>query len=106
MRTAVLLCCAGVLLSLGVTTGARAQAVARSSGAPGLTRPDSVLQTFVRGMKAALEMEGHSTRGVRAGEAFVEPPNVRMTGYNRSTMSPTVHGSRRAAIRCIGVVAA
>jgi hypothetical protein len=22
---------------------------------------------------------------VKAGEAFVEPPNVKMTGYNRST---------------------
>jgi hypothetical protein len=22
---------------------------------------------------------------VKAGEAYVEPPNVRMTGYNRST---------------------
>lgn len=31
-----------------------------------------------------LELEGHPTAIVRAGEAFVEPPNVRMTGYNRS----------------------
>ena len=31
-----------------------------------------------------LELEGRPTAVVRAGEAFVEPPNVRMTGYNRS----------------------
>ena len=31
-----------------------------------------------------LEMEGRPTVAVRAGEAFVEPPDVRMTGFNRS----------------------
>jgi quercetin dioxygenase-like cupin family protein len=31
-----------------------------------------------------LDLEGLPTVVVRAGEAFVEPPNVRMTGYNRS----------------------
>jgi quercetin dioxygenase-like cupin family protein len=31
-----------------------------------------------------LEMEGHEPVTVRAGEAMVEPPNVKMTGYNRS----------------------
>jgi quercetin dioxygenase-like cupin family protein len=30
-----------------------------------------------------LEMEGRPTAVVRAGQALVEPPNVRMTGYNR-----------------------
>lgn len=31
-----------------------------------------------------LELEGRPTVVVRAGEAFVEPPTVRMTGFNRS----------------------
>ena len=32
-----------------------------------------------------LEMEGRAPVTVKAGHAFVEPPNVKMTGYNRST---------------------
>jgi quercetin dioxygenase-like cupin family protein len=32
-----------------------------------------------------LEMEGHAPVIVKAGESMVEPPNVRMTGYNRIT---------------------
>jgi len=32
-----------------------------------------------------LELEGREPVVVKAGEAFVEPPYVRMTGYNRST---------------------
>ena len=35
-----------------------------------------------------LEMEGRAPVVVRAGESFVEPPNVRMTGYNRSATDP------------------
>lgn len=35
-----------------------------------------------------LEMTGRSPVVVKAGEAFVEPPNVKMTGYNRSTTDP------------------
>ena len=31
-----------------------------------------------------LEMEGRAPALVRAGEALVEPPGVRMTGYNRT----------------------
>jgi quercetin dioxygenase-like cupin family protein len=31
-----------------------------------------------------LELEGKPAVVVRAGEAYVEPPNVKMTGYNRS----------------------
>jgi quercetin dioxygenase-like cupin family protein len=37
----------------------------------------------------SLEMAGRPTEVVRAGTAFVEPPHVRMTGYNRSTSSQT-----------------
>jgi quercetin dioxygenase-like cupin family protein len=32
-----------------------------------------------------LEMEGRAPVTVKAGQALVEPPNVKMTGYNRST---------------------
>lgn len=31
-----------------------------------------------------LELEGRAPVVVKAGEAYVEPPNVKMTGYNRS----------------------
>ena len=31
-----------------------------------------------------LELEGRAPVVVKAGQAFVEPPNVKMTGYNRS----------------------
>ena len=36
-----------------------------------------------------LDMEGRDTVTVRAGEAIVEPPNVRMTGHNRGAREPT-----------------
>jgi quercetin dioxygenase-like cupin family protein len=36
-----------------------------------------------------LEMEGRDPVTVRAGRSLVEPPNVRMTGYNRSLVEPT-----------------
>ena len=32
-----------------------------------------------------LDLEGRAPVIVKAGEAFVEPPNVKMTGYNQST---------------------
>lgn len=35
-----------------------------------------------------LEMHGHDPVTLQAGEAMVEPPNVRMTGYNRSETEP------------------
>lgn len=35
-----------------------------------------------------LEMEGRDPVTVRAGEAMVEPPDVKMTGYNRSAAEP------------------
>ncbi len=35
-----------------------------------------------------LELEGRGTVTVKAGQAMVEPPQVRMTGYNRSTTEP------------------
>ena len=35
-----------------------------------------------------LELEGSEPITVKAGQALVEPPNVKMTGYNRSTSEP------------------
>ncbi len=35
-----------------------------------------------------LDLEGQPSRTVRAGEAMVEPPGVRMTGYNTSATGP------------------
>lgn len=35
-----------------------------------------------------LEMEGRPPVTVKAGQAMVEPPHVRMTGYNRSATEP------------------
>jgi quercetin dioxygenase-like cupin family protein len=35
-----------------------------------------------------LELKGQPPLVVKAGEAYVEPPNVEMTGYNRSTTEP------------------
>jgi quercetin dioxygenase-like cupin family protein len=35
-----------------------------------------------------LELEGRPPAVVKAGQAIVEPPNVRMTGYNRSATEP------------------
>jgi quercetin dioxygenase-like cupin family protein len=35
-----------------------------------------------------LELEGKAPITVKAGEAMVEPPNVKMTGYNRSATEP------------------
>ena len=36
-----------------------------------------------------LELEGRPTVTIKAGESMVEPPHVKMTGYNRSTNEPT-----------------
>lgn len=35
-----------------------------------------------------LELDGQAPVTVKEGEAFVEPPNVKMTGYNRSHSDP------------------
>jgi quercetin dioxygenase-like cupin family protein len=35
-----------------------------------------------------LELEGRATVTAKAGEAIVEPPQVKMTGYNRSNTEP------------------
>jgi quercetin dioxygenase-like cupin family protein len=35
-----------------------------------------------------LEMEGRAPVTIKAGQAMVEPPNVKMTGHNRSATDP------------------
>jgi quercetin dioxygenase-like cupin family protein len=35
-----------------------------------------------------LDLEGRSPVMVKAGESFVEPPNVKMTGYNKHQSEP------------------
>ena len=35
-----------------------------------------------------LEMEGRAPVTIKAGQAIVEPPNVKMTGHNRSATDP------------------
>jgi quercetin dioxygenase-like cupin family protein len=35
-----------------------------------------------------LEMEGRPPAVIKAGQSLVEPPNVKMTGYNRSATEP------------------
>jgi quercetin dioxygenase-like cupin family protein len=37
----------------------------------------------------SLEIEGRDPLTVRAGESMVEPPHLKMTGYNRSATEPT-----------------
>jgi quercetin dioxygenase-like cupin family protein len=44
---------------------------------------------YIRKGSFTLEMEGHPTMTVKAGEGMVEPPNVRMTGFNRSATEET-----------------
>jgi quercetin dioxygenase-like cupin family protein len=48
----------------------------------------SPVTVYVLAGTFTLEMEGRDPVRVRAGEALVEPPNVRMTGYNRSATEP------------------
>jgi len=43
------------------------------------------VSVFVLEGNFTLDLEGREPVVVKAGEAFVEPPNVRITGYNRST---------------------
>jgi quercetin dioxygenase-like cupin family protein len=36
-----------------------------------------------------LELEGRAPVSITGGQAFVEPPNTKMTGYNRSATEPS-----------------
>ena len=117
MRIVPSLLCAAAL-ALAVSHPASGQQETAPPAVPGLARPVPVLREVVRGMPTGAEqevrvltavfqpgdrtvfhthrapvtvyvLEGHPTAVVRAGSAFVEPPHVRMTGYNRSATSQT-----------------
>jgi quercetin dioxygenase-like cupin family protein len=48
----------------------------------------SPVTVYVLEGKFTLELEGRAPLVIGAGEAYVEPANVRMTGYNRSASEP------------------
>lgn len=48
----------------------------------------SPVTVYVLEGQFTLELEGRSPVTIDAGRAYVEPPNVKMTGYNRSTSQP------------------
>lgn len=48
----------------------------------------SPVTVYVLEGQFTLELEGRPPVTVSAGEAYVEPPHVRMTGYNRSGTQP------------------
>jgi quercetin dioxygenase-like cupin family protein len=46
------------------------------------------VSTYVLEGEFTLEMEGRAPVIIKAGQSMVEPPNVKMTGYNRSASMP------------------
>ncbi len=48
----------------------------------------SPVTVYVLEGQFTLELEGRPTVTVNAGQSYVEPPQVRMTGYNRSRTAP------------------
>ena len=48
----------------------------------------SPVTVYVLEGQFTLEMEGRAPLVVSAGQAYVEPPHVKMTGYNKSTTQP------------------
>lgn len=73
-------------------------ALALTSGAVGqergLVRPDPPhthrfpVTVYILEGAFTLEMEGRAPVTIKAGQAMVEPPNVKMTGDNRSATDP------------------
>ena len=45
----------------------------------------SPVTVYVLEGQFTLELEGRAPQVISAGQAYVEPPHVKMTGYNRST---------------------
>ncbi len=68
--------------------------VLRATVDPGAKTPFHTHQypvtVYVMEGEFTLEMEGHATLVKRAGEAFTEPPNVKMTGFNRGNQPTKV----------------
>ncbi|MDP3762347.1 MAG: cupin domain-containing protein [Ramlibacter sp.] len=48
----------------------------------------SPVTVYVLEGQFTLELEGRAPIVVQAGQAYVEPPNVKMTGFNRSATQP------------------
>jgi quercetin dioxygenase-like cupin family protein len=48
----------------------------------------SPVTVYVLEGQFTLELEGRAPLVVSAGQAYVEPPNVKMTGYNKSPAQP------------------
>ena len=48
----------------------------------------SPVTVYVLEGKFSLELDGRAPVVVNAGQAYVEPPNIKMTGYNKSTTEP------------------
>jgi len=48
----------------------------------------SPVTVYVLEGQFTLELQGRAPLVVQAGQAYVEPPNVKMTGYNRSATQP------------------
>src|SRR5512141_86204 len=117
----------GTVLLAGLGIGNQAWAQQHGAAAPGIARPNMVLQQIVEGLPTddkqtvrvmtatfkpgdktvyhthrfpvtvyvlegafTLELEERPPLTVKAGEAMVEPPNVAMIGYNRSSETTKV----------------
>jgi quercetin dioxygenase-like cupin family protein len=48
----------------------------------------SPVTVYVLEGKFTLELEGRAPLVIAAGQAYVEPPDVKMTGYNKSAREP------------------
>jgi len=48
----------------------------------------SPVTVYVLEGQFTLELEGRAPQVISAGQAYVEPPHVKMTGYNKSTSQP------------------
>lgn len=48
----------------------------------------SPVTVYVLEGQFTLELEGRAPQVIPAGQAYVEPPHVKMTGYNRSATQP------------------
>lgn len=48
----------------------------------------SPVTVYVLEGQFTLELEGRAPMTISAGQAYVEPPNVKMTGFNRSSTDP------------------
>jgi Cupin domain len=49
---------------------------------------DSSITVYILEGPFTLELEGRPPVVLKAGDSYVEPPNVKMTGYNKSTTEP------------------